>query len=501
MFRDRAWALGLLALLAGACNRDASTAGVRPCDEIALTAAPAPAPSHNVIVIVNDTMRRDRMGAYGGPAETPAFDAFAAQNLVFEHAFTQAPWTKPSIATLFTSLYPSQHGVASDPQFRNPRDVQRSAPLVKADVLSDDFETLPEVMRAAGYRTAAFVANPWMEKRFGFAQGFEVYDDSFAQWGIKGEVVSRAALDWLNQLQPGSKFFVYVHYLDSHMPYGVLDRQDLARRSAQLAADTRPLNEPAALAVRTIPRFADRVSPLAEGYRPTLSLVELSYDSGLRQFDDALASFLDGFAKHWAFDNTAIIITSDHGEALFERGYGNHGNGLFDDEVAIPLAARFPGTRPEHKRIGCPVGLIDVMPSLCTYLGLQCPTPMFGTSFISAAGRTDSQRRYIVTEGVAQRPGHRAIRNETYKLIWETEQLADGKKRENPYSLYDIAADPRERHDLLTSAERNSQTERVFTTLASALRDAVPAYAEPVKTYAPVDPQTRERLRALGYSN
>ena len=85
--------------------------------------------------------------------------------------------------------------------------------------------------------------------------------------------------------------------------------------------------------------------------------------------------------------------------------------------------------------------------------------------------------------------------------IWETEQLADGKKRENPYSLYDIAADPQERHDLLTSAERNSQTERLFTTLASALRDAVPAYAEPVKTYAPVDPQTRERLRALGYSN
>ena len=501
MYRGTAWLLGLIALAAAACNRDASTAGVQPCDEIALSPANAAAASHNVIVIVNDTMRRDRLGAYGGPAETPAFDAFAAQNLLFEHAFTQAPWTKPSIATLFTSLYPSQHGVASDPQFRNPLDAQRSAPLTKADVLSDEFETLPEVMQAAGYRTAAFVANPWMGKRFGFAQGFEVYDDSFAQWGIKGEVVSRAALQWLSQLPPGSKFFVYLHYLDSHMPYGVLDRQDLARRASQLSADTRPLSEPAILAIKTIPRFADRVSPLAEGYQPSLSLIELSYDSGLSQFDGALATFLNGFKQHWAFDNTAVIITSDHGEALFERGYGNHGNGLFDDEVAVPLAARFPGTRAEQKRIACPVGLIDVMPSLCTYLNLNCPKPMFGTSFISAPGRRDGEPRYIVTEGVAQRPAHRAIRNATYKLLWETEVLADGKKKENPYSLYDVATDPQERQDLLKSSERSSQTERAFQTLASALRDAVPAFSEPSKTYAPVDPQTRERLRALGYAD
>ena len=150
MLQRSAWTIGLIALVGAACSREPSTAGLDPCTEIALSPASAPPASHNVIVIVNDTMRRDRMGAYGGPAETPAFDAFAAKNLLFEHAFTQAPWTKPSIATLFTSLYPSQHGVASDPQFRNPRDMQRRAPLIEADVLSSDLETLPEVMRAAG---------------------------------------------------------------------------------------------------------------------------------------------------------------------------------------------------------------------------------------------------------------------------------------------------------------------------------------------------------------
>jgi len=499
MSRGWAWALGLIALSAS-CSRDHSAAGVAPCEEITLPASAKPA-GHSVIVIVNDTMRRDRVGAYGGPAKTPVFDAFAAQNLLFEHAFTQAPWTKPSIATLFTSLYPSQHGVESDPQFRRPMDAQRTAPLIQADVLSDELHTLSEVMQAAGYRTAAFVSNPWMEKRFGFAQGFDLYDDSFAQWGLHGEVISRAALEWLGALPPGTKFFVYLHYLDSHLPYGVLDRQELAARSADLAADTRPLGPLAAKAVQAIPRFPDRVSPLAEGYRPTLSLVEMSYDSGLNEFDQSLGRFLDGFAAHWAAQDTAIIITSDHGEALFERGYGNHGNGLFDDELAVPLAARLPGTTATARRITCPVGLIDVLPSLCTYLDLTCPQPMYGTSFIATSERDDAPRRYLVSEGVVQRPRHRAIRNGRYKLLWETEQLADGSKKANPYSLYDVATDPGERRDLLQNSARSGETERVFATLSAALRDAVPPFATPKKNPAPVDPQTRERLRALGYEH
>ena len=356
-------------------------------------------------------------------------------------------------------------------------------------------------MQAAGYRTAAFVANPWMEKRFGFAQGFDVYDDSFAQWGIKGEVVSRTALAVARascRLAASSSCTCTTSTATCRTGCSI-DRTSRAapvsspRTRGRLASPRRWRSRP----FRASPTASPR-SPRDIG-RAELDRIVVRQRPD--PFDGALAAFLDGFKQHWAFDNTAIIITSDHGEALFERGYGNHGNGLFDDEVAIPLAARFPGTRADQKRITCPVGLIDVMPSLCTYLGLKCPRPMFGTSFISAPGRSDGQRRYIVTEGVVQRPAHRAIRNGTYKLLWETEVLADGTKKENPYSLYDVATDPQERHDLLKSSERSSQTERAFKTMASALRDAVPAFAEPSKTYAPVDPQTRERLRALGYTD
>ena len=470
-----------------------------PCSDLRIAAAASDA---SVVLIVNDTMRRDHMGAYGGTAKTPAFDAFAKDNLLFEHAYTQAVWTKPSVATLFTSLYPSQHRVESDPQIRDPRNMQRTGALVQTDILNSQLTTLAEVMKAAGYDTAAFVANPWLEKRFGFNQGFDVYDDSFAQWGIRGEVVSQAALNWLQHQPPGHKFFLYVHYLDSHLPYGVLDRADVERHAQELAADTRPLNDSAMMAVRVVARFPDGVSPLNLGYRPVLGFVEMAYDSGISAFDESLALFLRGFASHWSAENAVVIVTSDHGEALYERGYGNHGTGLFDDEVAIPLAARFPAVQADDRRVECPVGLIDVMPTLCTYLGVRCPDTMFGASFITRADDRAPQhpRRYLVTEGVAKRPQHRAIRNRDYKLLWENGPRGDGQTKADPYSLYDVAKDPQERHDLRLTENRTPASDRVFQTMAAALHEAVPPFAAPAAEQAPVDPATRERLRQLGYA-
>jgi arylsulfatase len=495
--------LGVLALaaaaLAAGCARSTPAAPEPACRDIRRVAVP---PDANLIVIVNDTNRRDRMGAYGGPAHTPAFDAFARAHLLFDRAFTQSPWTKPSVATLFTSLYPSQHGVADDPQIRSPFDVQRAGALLQADVLAPELDTLAEVLQRAGFETAAFVSNPWMEKRFGFDQGFELYDDSFARWGTPGEVVSRAALAWLAERGPTERFFVYLHYLDSHLPYGALDRAEVARRGAQLAADRRPLSEQAKAALRMIPRFQDGQPAVAAGAPPVLGLIEMAYDAGLEKFDRALGQFLDAFARHPAYERTAILVTSDHGEALFAHGWGNHGLGLHDDEVAIPLAARLPGTAADGGRVQCLVGLIDVLPSMCAYLGVSCPAAAVGESFVpSAAGDTVAGARYLVSEGVAKQPSHRAVRNRAYKLLWETGPQGDGKVKQNPYSLFDVRADPQETMDLLADGGRSAQVEQVFATLSAALKSAVPPFSPPPKASAPVGGETRERLKALGYTN
>ena len=119
---------------------------------------------------------------------------------------------------------------------RSPDDVRRT------DVLSEKFTTLADVFRASGYRTAAFVSNPWLDERFGFGQGFEIYDDSFARFEAHGRSVNRAALDWLAQLSPDERFFLYVHYVDTHQPYPLLSWAKTQTREKDLEPDLRPLS-------------------------------------------------------------------------------------------------------------------------------------------------------------------------------------------------------------------------------------------------------------------
>ena len=179
------------ALLAAACSPApdpvARTEPVPACTALAWDGVPR---RRNLVLIVNDTMRRDRLGAYGGRARTPAFDAFAAGGFHLTRMSSQAPWTKPSIATLFTGLYPSQHGLLTHPALPEPGQRTLRDHREETDVLAEEAVTMAEVLRDAGYRTAAFVANPWMKRRFGFAQGFDVYEDTFVQgWHVPGALI------------------------------------------------------------------------------------------------------------------------------------------------------------------------------------------------------------------------------------------------------------------------------------------------------------------------
>ena len=230
------------------CSREPqrASAPIPPCS--ALRRA-GPAQPRSVVFIVADALRRDRLGVYGGPARTPGFDRFARENLLFTAAFTQAPWTKPSIATLFTGLYPSQHRVATHPQLPDPESRRRGEAVLESDVLSEDLVTLAEVMRAAGFRTAAFVSNPWLGKSFGFAQGFETYDDSFAGNDTPGRVVSQAGLDWLAALPDRNPYLLYLHYMDPHAPYAPIPVAELERRRETIEADARPLSRRARRAI------------------------------------------------------------------------------------------------------------------------------------------------------------------------------------------------------------------------------------------------------------
>jgi len=464
----------LLAAAAG-CGRDPLD-GEPACGELRLERPPGRIP---VVLVLNDAMRRDRAGVYGGQAQTPTFDRFARENLLFAAAFTQAPWTLPSVATLFTSLYPSQHGVDLEPGSKR-----------EARALSDSLTTMAEVFRAAGYRTAAFVSNPWMGRRFGFAQGYDTYADS-SSWSRDGVRLSEEALAWLRQQPPDAPFFLYLHYVDSHRPYPALTLEELRANADRIRADRRPVSD-------ALRQELDQLISIEDGgltgslVERRIALVELAYEKGISSFDRAFATFLAGFEQIPAARDAAIIVTSDHGEALYERGYGNHGQGLHDDELAIPLAARLPGVSASTHPISCQVGLIDVLPTLCDYLSLECPKVMFGRSWL----RSGSGPRWLVSEGVGAQPRHRAIRNRAWKLMWEPDQPPDGV-RSNPYRLYHVAVDPGEREDLADSTLPEAR--RALERLEPVLHGAVPAFAGASASVAPIDPALEERLRGLGY--
>lgn len=482
--KARALVVTVVAAAALACSRHVDVEGVGPCRELRGAARERRVP---IVLVVNDTMRRDRLGAYGGKARTPAFDAFAGDNLRFDRAYAPAPWTRPSMASLFTGLLPSQHGVGME------RGEERKTP----HALAPEIETLAELLRGAGYRTAAFVANPWMEPRFGFDQGFDLYDASFARWGMGNEEaklpgvdVSARALEWLATIPPDQPYFLFVHFLDSHRPYPALHVRDLEAQRERIAADTRTLSPQAEQELRANVRIVGAPGAPPPLVEPRVAMLEMAYEKGIEHFDFALARLLEGLARRPDGERAAVIVTSDHGEALFERGYGNHGRGLHEDEVAIPLAMKLPGVVGPDDGVRCLVGLVDVMPTLCTYLGLECPDALAGQDLLAQR----PGRRFIVSEAVGTAPRHRAIRNESWKLIWQPDGAPDGP-HEDPYSLFEIEHDPAEADDRIADPSLAGPVERLTQALQSA-GPAEPLHAAPK---VPVEGDVQDRLRALGY--
>jgi arylsulfatase len=495
----RALRLGALALsVAAGCAEPAAPqqADAPICAPLALRGPPE---ASGIVLVVSDTLRRDRVGVHGGTT-TPAFDTFAREHLLFTRASSQAPWTKPSVATLFTGLLPARHGVLEDPRLPGRRTASGAR---EADVLPASLTTLAEVLRGAGFRTAGFVSNPWMGRAFGFAQGFDVYDDSFAHFDAAGTLVTQRGLEWLAEVPPGERFFLYLHYIDAHHPYGALTPEEVYAASPRLQADMRPVPPQALEALADLRTPEQSRLLLATGARPSLALLETAYDRGVVEFDRAFGALLAGLRARADWPHTALIATSDHGEAFYERGYGNHARALHEDELAIPLALRLPGVTATPGVSSCDVGLLDLLPTLCDAQGLACPASDGRSLF---AAEAPEGPRTLLAEGVPGLPAHRAARSGRFKLIYQPsgplgpDLARDGERgRTRPFSLYDLELDPGERRDLLAESPRPPEAEAAFERLRDALEQAAGAAALAPPERAPIDAETEQRLEALGY--
>ena len=427
-------------------------------------------PPTNVLLITIDTTRADHLSVLGYERDTtPYLEAFAAQGTSFTTAYSPTSTTGPTHSTIMTSLYPAAHRVVKN-----------------GLTLSEDFTTIAEHLKSAGYETGAIVSAFVLSGKFGYAQGFDTYYDTFLMdestherpnWEgrtVEGGFDRRAdfttarAQEWLaNRSHPDQPFFLWIHYFDPHDPY------------------TPP--EP----------YASRFARESSAGRTRREMID-RYDAEIAFTDDQIGVLFTSLAQAGLNDNTLVVVAADHGEGLGQHGYYRHGVDVYEEAVRVPLLFRWPGQIPAGRTLNAPVGLIDLAPTICELVGAELNlSDVQGTSLASVLyNPTEPEpdrpvflyRRH--RERVETRVGTLAgelfgVRVGDWKFIRGDEQQVT--------ELFNLAQDPKERNNVYTQ----------FPKEAAALSKLVAEWRQSSASGRPVldnmSDEDTERLRSMGY--
>jgi arylsulfatase A-like enzyme/Flp pilus assembly protein TadD len=396
----------------------------------------AEVPTGRPIVVVSiDTLRSDRLPAYGyEEVETPAIDALRGDAILFERAYSPVPLTLPAHASLLTGLLPPDHGVRDNAGYRLEEGVG---------------PTVAEALAAEGYATGAAVSAYVMRAETGLARGFEHYDDelsgaaqaTLAEIQRPGDETLDAALAWLDTV--GERpFFLLFHIYEPHTPW----------------------EPPPALAAR---------------YGRT-------YDGDVAAADAVVGRLLAALRERGLYEDSTVILLSDHGEGLGDHGETEHGVLLYRESLQVPLLVKLPGARRAGATVPEPVQLTDVTPTLLELAAAPRPEGLDGVSLLALA---DPER--------AEPDTPRALYAETFhphlrfgwsgltSVILGRHHYVEGSDRE----LFDLVADPAERRNLLR------EERAVYARLRDALQGFDPRLEPPFEEAS----ETREALASLGY--
>ena len=403
-------------------------------------ASPHPGGRLNALLVTLDTTRADHIGCYGyRQARTPRLDGLAADGTRFDQAFSPVPITAAAHSSILTGLYPFEHGVRNNGDF----------------YLADRFDTIATILHKAGYRTGAFVSSFVLDRRYGLARGFDVYDDRQEGADAGSQVISldaerrgdrtaAALLAWLDAYSRdrSAPFFAWLHLYDPHTPY----------------AAPPPFGE----------EFAS--SP---------------YDGEIA-FDDAiLASVLDRLARLGLRDDTLVVVAGDHGESLGDHGEDTHGMFVYNAAVRVPFVVWRPGLVPAGV-VREPVRLTDVAPTLLELLGVERPALKNGRSLVAVMNGAKAVPPPIYAETLFPELNMnwaplRSVRDERWKLI-------EAPRPE----LYDLQNDPGERDNRY---DQQPQTARALGDLLARLSGGT----QGEMSMRRLDKATMDRLASLGY--
>lgn len=366
----------------------------------------------NLILISLDTLRADRLGAYGYSRKTsPHIDQIAAQGAVFENTVSTSCWTLPSHMTMFTGLYPSSHGVTRSKGLKPGEEVQLFA----------------EILERQGYHTKAFTGGGNVGARFGFSRGFETYrEDERTENGRKKGFAGSIELvkEFLTDRTQEKPFFLFLHTYDLHCPYNPPDPFfSMFRSPVSVSTDTN----------RCGGDFFEKGGITPE----QASFVSDVYDGGIAWVDKSLGEFFNFLKQQKLLDNTTLVITSDHGEEFLERGRIGHRRNLFKEGVMVPLILHGPGIGPA--RVNTMVSLVDLFPTLLDILELPIPSQAQGETLLpllSDPNPPKSLRAFQLSETSRTRE-MRSRRDNEHHLVTDLTKDKD--------FLFEQATDPSER--------------------------------------------------------
>jgi arylsulfatase A-like enzyme len=367
----------------------AATAGCEPGPDEA--SGPA-----GIVLVVVDTLRSDHLGCYGSERGlTPELDALAAESVVFANTVAASSWTRSSMAAMFSSRYPSEIGL-----------------LKREDVVSDSVVTLAEVLQEGGVQTLGISTNMNAGSRFGFAQGFDLFVEKLPKVSypddparVPAQAVTKRAARILDERDPERPFLLYVHYIDPHSPYfehpGLLDEPEPPGRFGGAEWD---------LAVLDAQKM--------EEHRPEdLDRIRWLYAGEVKYCDH----WLGELRARGLWDDVLVMVTSDHGEGLWDHETRGHGTDLYEEQIDVPLIVKFPaGEGLAPVVTDAIVGHVDLAPTLVNTLGLPVPDVFRGVD-LRAAVRVDLENR----EDGRFNHGYSELR----RGEWDLESIEDGSTK------------------------------------------------------------------------
>jgi arylsulfatase A-like enzyme len=373
----------------------------------------------NIVLLSIDSMAARHLGCYGYRRKTsPTMDRLAASGILFENVIAQTNWTKPSLASLHTSLYPSVHKTDSRGETGDRTDEQARN---RANILDVRFRTMAQEFKEGGYLTAGVSNGGYAHSFFGFGRGFDYYENQGG--GLKS--CGYRMLQWVLK-DSNAPFFAWIHAWDIHFPY--MDRPPYNRlftsQRAEIVLDA---------ATRYRVNQGDRNLTAGE-----LEFLEGMYDGAIKYVDDLIATFVHELEHLGLSQNTILVITADHGEAFMEHGFVEHTECLYGEVLQVPLILVGPGLGG-GRRIKSQARLIDIMPTLLELGGLSPQADIQGASLLPwIAGNVSNN--LIAASETERGGGQVAISDGLHKLI---KRKSDGRME-----VYDLAADPKEKSNI-----------------------------------------------------